>query len=408
MGLIKEYLRGGLRMARRLIRRVSLWLDYLCGRIKKSKIVEASSEGEKVSIFKPQTLETVEMNRVYGFIESGSFTVEYPEIALWKFRNASVVGRTDYVFLKSGNVFWKKYFAYNYSKNIPLDRLFVKEQDGILFYKRPAKSIHVPVAFSLLGVHSQIWSHSLSEFFPKIAVLGDAIKDAKEKIAVLVPDYHDSQLRQVFYDELSKYPVQVIPVEDGVRVNVDVLYYMERPTTFTDHELSVEIGDDVQPEIIADYLKKVLVKPRIEHLQTNPKYSKLYLPRRGFGRQMDNEEQVEQFFREKGYYFLEEPHKLSLEEKVEVFYSADIIVGPFGSAFSNILFCRPNTKVLLFSNFSRTYEAWLCMHQMYFGIDALWVTGYDDKNASVLSHCSYTIPLNRIIAAATKLGILDE
>ena len=86
--------------------------------------------------------------------------------------------------------------------------------------------------------------------------------------------------------------------------------------------------------------------------------------------------------------------------------SAEVIAGPFGSAFSNIIFCKPGTKMLLFCNFSRFYEAWLCLHKKYFNLDMLWVTGFDDKTATNPSHCSFYIPLQKIKDAAKYLGIV--
>ena len=375
------------------------------GIIRRARIIEFQSCGTKIHVFKEPTIEEVPMNEVYGFIKEGSFKILYPEISLWKFENATVLEGADYVLLDENLVCWKKYFAYNYSKNIPLDKLFVKEENGSLFYKRPRKHLKVDVAFSLLGVHDQIWSHSLSEYYPKISELQYAINDSDGKVAVLVPKYTDGQLKEIMYDELSRYDnIEIVPIDDCTAVQTRVLYYIERPTTFTDHEMSVAIGDDVQPKIIADILKEKLVTPRLKSADGD-KHIKLFLPRKGFGRNLINNAEVEDYFRNRGYVFMDYPHKMTLKEKIAMFHSADVIVGPFGSAFSNIIFCRPNTKILIFSNFSRFYEAWLCMHKKYFNLDMLWVTGYDDKNVVNHSHCSYYIPLDKIVLAAKSLGL---
>lgn len=379
-------------------------VQFKIGRFKKSRIVRPETEGVKVYTVKEPTIEQVPINKVYGFIKDGSFSVEYPEINLWKFKNATVVGRTDFVFLESGNVYWKKYFAYNYSKNFPLDKLYYCEKDGFVYTRKSKGSLHVEKAFSLLGVHAQIWSHSLSEYFTKISVIDKALVDCKTKITVLVPNYTDQQLKQIMYAALEEFKnIEVLVVYDEIAVTADVLYYMDRPTTFTDHEFSVSIGDDVQPKVVADIIKEKLVKPTLSKIDCTRKPIKLYLPRRGFGRNVTNFQELEDYFKSEGFVFMEEPHKMSLEEKVAMFNSAEVIVGPFGSAFSNIIFCKPNTKMLLFSNFSRHYEAWLCMHQKYFDLKLLWVTGFDDKTARNLSHCSYYVPIEKVKAAYKQL-----
>lgn len=396
-----------IRKIRKLTQQFSFDIAYKQGRILSAIIEPAEQLGSKVFVFKPETIEEVEMHKVYGFIASGSFKVEYPEIDLWKFEDAMVIGRTDFVFTKNSKVFWKKYFAYNYSKNIASDRLLVKEENGVVYYHKPKRQINVDVAFSMLGVHAHIWSHSLSEYYPKLAVLQQAIDDAGGELTVLVPNYQDQQLKEIVYEELNKHKgIKILVVDDEVAVKVKKLYYMERPTTFTDHEVSVALGDDVQPKIIADVLKEKLVNPLLSKIDQNAKPIKLYLPRRGFGRNLTNWAEVEEYFRKEGFYFLEAPHKLSLKEKVQLFNSAEVIAGPFGSAFSNILFCKPGTKMLLFCNFSRFYEAWLCLHRKYFNLNMLWVTGYDDKKAANPSHSSYFIPLQKIKDAAKSLGII--
>ena len=100
-----------------------------------------------------------------------------------------------------------------------------------------------------------------------------------------------------------------------------------------------------------------------------------------------------------------EPHKVSFEEKIQIFQSAEVIAGPSGSAFSNLLFCRPNTKVLIFSNYQRVFENYSSMPLQYYGVDIHYVTGYDDKIQNP-AHCSYYIPMEKVISAAKLYGII--
>lgn len=397
----------GLRKIARIEKKASFNLACRYGTILSAKIVPAEEEGKKIFVFKTPSIEKVDIANVYNFASSGSFDVTYPEIALWKFNDAIVIGRTDFVITDNGKVFWKKYYAYNYSKNIASDRLLVKEEDGLIYYRKPRTVLCVDVAFSLLGVHAQIWSHALSEYYPKLSVLPQAIKDSGKEITILVPDYQDKQLKDIIYHELEQYEnIKILVVQDEQAVKAKTLYYIERPAAFTDHEVSVAIGDNVQPKIVADILKDKLVNPLLKDIDPKENPIKLYLPRRGFGRNLTNWQEVEDFFRKEGYYFLEAPHKLSLKEKVRLFNSAEAIAGPYGSAFSNILFCKPNTKILVLSNYNRIFESWLSMHKKYFNLDMLWVTGFDDKTATNPSHCSFYIPLQKIKDAAKYLGIV--
>lgn len=375
------------------------------GKVWIARIEAGEKLGEKILIFKEKTRERIELQDIYNFSYNGCYEVECPEIDVWLFKNVLNISDTDFVIFQDSRVFWQKYYAYNYSKNIVKDSAFVKEEDGILYYKKPHVTHSVECAFSLIGVFAHVWSHSLSEHYIKLSVLGDIVGLSKDRVTVLVPEYNDVQLKQIVYKELNKYDVDVLEVKKGEAVMVKQLYYMERPAFFTDHETAVEVGDNVQPKIVAETLKKQLVYPLVADLDATENI-KLYLPRRGSYRSLKNNDEVENYFKSQGFVFLE-PHKITLEEKVRLFNSAKVVVGPYSSAFSNLIFCKPGTKVLIMSNYYRAFESWLVMHKQHFGMNMLWVTGYDDKNADNPAHCCFNIPLERIKSASKELGIID-
>lgn len=378
-------------------------LGLAIGKFKSYKVVSPDVLGRAAYVFKPETHETVKLMRVYGFIEDGEFSLTYPEIDLWCFDNASVIGRNDFV-IKEDKVFWNKIRNYNFAKNLPVDKNLINYTQDSVTLKEVKALKCFDVAFSLLGVHATVWSHSLSEYFTKISVLSKVLEQEKGIIKVLVPVYKDKQLKQVMYNALSKYDrVEIVPVEDGERVHANKLYYLPRPTTFTDHETYVAIGDDVQPQIVSDIIKRDLVEPSVKNANDDSYPKKLFLIRRATHRVLTNNEEVEDFFVSLGYYLLD-PSKVTLEEKIKYFYNADEIVGPFSSAFSNLIFSKQGTKVLMFSNFQRIFENWLSMHYQYFGIDMWFVTGYDlVKNDS--SHTNFYVSLEQIKAACKKCGV---
>lgn len=373
------------------------------GKYKTYSIADPGEIGQSVYIFKPETRETIKLMRVYGFIEDGDFTLTYPEIDLWSFDDSSVIGLNDFV-IKDDKVFWNKIRNYNFAKNLPTDKNLISYTHDTVTIKESKLVKHFDVVFSLLGVHATIWSHSLSEYFTKISVISKVLELEKGTIKVLVPVYNDKQLKQIMYNALSKYDrVEIVAVEDGQKVHADRLYYLPRPTTFTDHETYVSIGDDVQPQIVPDIIKRDLVEPSVKDAKDDTYPKKLFLIRRATHRVLTNNEEVESFFKTHGYHLLD-PSKVTLEEKVKYFYNAEVIVGPFSSAFSNLIFSKPGTKVLMFSNFQRIFENWLSMHYQHFGIDMWFVTGYDlVKNDS--SHTNFYVSLDKIKAACKKVGI---
>ena len=41
-----------------------------------------------------------------------------------------------------------------------------------------------------------------------------------------------------------------------------------------------------------------------------------------------------------------QPDQMSIWEQAQLFHNSDIIIGPHGSAFVNMIFCQPNTSVI--------------------------------------------------------------
>lgn len=391
-----------------LRKKAKLTIRIKTGRYKRCPIIQIKDVAVEVALFKDETEEEFHIHKIYGFIKKGSFVATMPKLPLWLIRNATVFYNSDFVGVDE-NVIWSKNKNFNFCKLIPTDKMMVAYEEDSLVINKPSNIHKVKYAFSLIGTHCDIWSHNLSDYFPKLLMLEKAIEIARNEVTVLVPDYQDSQLKQIIYDSIHKHQnAKILVVKENEAVEAETLFYIDRPCRFTDHEEYVEIGDSIQPKLISDILKKELVDyyKNYYHLEDSKQDKKLFLARRPGGRNISNYLEVENFFKKKGFDVIE-PHKYSLEEKIRLFSSALYIVGPYSSAFSNTMFCEPGTKCLIFTNYNRAFECWLTMQEQYFGIDILTVTGIDSKKGS-RAHCGYTIPLSRIIEAAKVHGILNE
>lgn len=385
----------------------SLEYKYKKSHSPKARIVHPMEVGEKVTIYMKECVENVRMIPVYSFIRNGSFDIELPEICLWKFNNGLLFADSDMVVLEGERVVYPKYFNYNYNKSILKDRNFVSEDKGVLTYIKYKRERHFTTVFSMIGKYSHVWAHALVEYYPKLSVLQNAIDDSDEKITVLVPRYKDQQLREIVFGELAKYDVNVEIVEENETIFAEKIYYMERPTKFTDHEVSVALGDQLIPKKTVETVRTMLVEPKVKKVSVSSKYKKIFLPRRGgFGKGIVNGQEVEDYFKMNGFQFVE-PHKVTLDEKIQIFQSAEIIVGPFGSAFTNLIFCKPGTKVLIFSNYQRVFENYFSMPLQYYGVDIHYVTGYDEKLENP-AHCSFQMPMDKVVSASKLYGVVDE
>lgn len=375
-------------------------------KVNKVSYVNIEDVATKIMVFKEATEEIIEMPCVYNFIKQGETTIYYPEIALWEFKNATVYYNSDFISTNNEQIVWPKKDYYNFSKNIPKDSFIYDYNYKHAYINKPKEIEEYDYVLPLTGVHSQVWSHALCEYLPRLYQIRKIIDKIPGQLTVLVPDYGTSHIKDIVYEELHKYDIDIKELKFMTAVKANHLYFMERTGRVTDHEIYCEIGDQVIPKIVTDIWKKEVTFPLTKKYVANNSTPslKLYLARRTGGHRMiTNNDEIETYFKKRGYVFVE-PHKISLEEVVKLFYNAKVVAGPFSSAFTNLIFSRPGTRALVLSNFTRTFETFLEPIQQYFNVRIDWFIGYDiDKQHP--GHCSFYIPIEKMEKAIKELSI---
>jgi capsular polysaccharide biosynthesis protein len=72
----------------------------------------------------------------------------------------------------------------------------------------------------------------------------------------------------------------------------------------------------------------------------------IFISRRNInGRTLLQEKQIYEYLNQKGFtrFYAED---YSLPEQIKIFYNSKVIIGPHGSGFTNIVFCKPQTKII--------------------------------------------------------------
>jgi Glycosyltransferase 61 len=111
------------------------------------------------------------------------------------------------------------------------------------------------------------------------------------------------------------------------------------------HAASAVVGNNQDwyfpsPYDIALLRKKFALKEKVKP------YRKIYLSRNG-RRRVKNEAQVRGLLKEFGFEILEDVSR-SVEEQIRLFAEAQVVVGPHGAGFTNLLWCAPGTKIMEF------------------------------------------------------------
>jgi len=173
---------------------------------------------------------------------------------------------------------------------------------------------------------------------------------------------------------------------------------MDNTTDMIEHVSYVCPFDMITPGYVARQMQQYFI-PQVEK-KSEKEEVKLYITRHAQWRNMTNNDEVETYFVSQGFKVIE-AHKLDYDAKIRLFQRATEIVGPYSSGFANLVFCRPGTKVLIFSNIQRTLENFLAFYVQNFQLDAMYITEKDHVPSDPDS--PFSISLSRIQSAYKEL-----
>lgn len=204
----------------------------------------------------------------------------------------------------------------------------VSKTDWFSRLKMPSlQSIEGSVAV-MTSLWPDFYYHWMLDILPKFHML---------KKYNIEPDYYllnssNNKFQQFCLKELK------IPEEKIIYTNKDTFIQASKliiPSIpgFTGHN----------PEWAIDFVRKLFLKEKIDNVNY-PK--KIYISRKkAFSRRFVNEEEVERILKARGFKEVE-LENLDIFEQAKIFYNADTIFSPHGGGLTNIIFSKPNTKVI--------------------------------------------------------------
>lgn len=372
--------------------------SYKCRFIK-----DPSSLYPCVAHIKDATWEEVSVPEVYSVSKAHTMSQYMNPLDMYVVENAVVADDCDVVMTPEGAL-WAKRNDPMFSKEIIMDVGYYKH-DTHYIYMRKGKETHVEGnCLSLLGLYASEWAHFIVQNLPKLYFAAEEGL-LKEPITVLVPEFKDKQILQILNEFKQQYPSITYCSCKSTRkelsyVRCDKLYYMSDAAIITKHGAYVMPYDIVIPQVTRDILYHYLVNPLVEKVKNNPiRHDKLFLVRRGAMRAMTNWQEVESYFVKQGFYPVE-PHLLTLEEKVDLFYHSKVIVGPHSSAWTNMVFAD-KVKMLMITPICRTIDMYLGYFINDKDVSLVQVTGRDLSARDI--HTAYTVSLDRIKLAYNML-----
>ena len=361
---------------------------------------------ENLSIYvykeiKPVTHEKVEMIPIYEVMPKGALTLDTAAQYCYRIENAEIRPNADYIIVNDSKAIWLKKNLHFFTKDMPRDAGLIKYTGDTIYVQRQSLQVkEFDNVFSLCGVYSDVWSHFMLQYLVKLYNILQLPTEVLDDLTILTPDYEDAHIKEAVYRFVRQYlpDCHLATLSKNEIAHCRTLYWMDNTTDMIEHVAYVCPFDMITPAYVAKQMQKYFI-PKADE-RRDGEGVKLYITRHAQWRNMTNNDEVEAYFASQGFKIIE-AHKLGYDEKIKLFQSATEIVGPYSSGFANLVFCKPGTKVLIFSNIQRTLENFLAFYVQNFKLDAMYITEKDQVPSDPDS--PFTISLSRIQAAYQEL-----
>lgn len=347
---------------------------------------------------KDETWEDSYYPECYGHCKEQHLSVYNSAQYIYTANNAVIVSDSDVVITDLG-VYWDKYNEEEFiTWATPCDRnvmWFNRDNIGIRRYKR--KETIEGRTLSLIGVWSIHWGHCMYQFLPKLFIAGEAGLFAKD-MTILIDEKEDATILELVKRYLKDYPKAKIKyAKSNTEYCCKQLYFMPSlGSNFNDQKFRLDYPYFIS-SIVLKSIKKYVIDPTIDKVKNRvPKYDKIFLPR-GQVRTLVNYNEVHDYFLSLGYIDIEGAN-LTLEEKADIFYHAKEIVGLYGSALLNLMFCN-QAKCMVLINYKMSTDTSLYIQIRDYVSTLVNVTGQDETDNY---HSNFYIPLAKIKEAYNK------
>lgn len=245
--------------------------------------------------------------------------------------------------------------------------------------------------FFLAGNGSHNWYHWLIEILPKMLYYK---KDYSRNILVDQSCKDIPSMAETLQTLVENYDVNIIYLDPLKRYRIKKLYFINEVNKLMYNELNRELAS--QPVY---YYRKESLKELSEILKD--KYltdsisckPKIYLRRQNTHRTASNEKELAELLSDYQFSFIDLA-KCSIQRQVEVLSKAKHIVGTSGAAFTNILFCSPNTKIVIFmpDNYM-SYQFYKEMGE-FLQLDVVYL--YYENGNNTHEDCSFSVDREKL------------
>ena len=182
------------------------------------------------------------------------------------------------------------------------------------------------------------YAHFLFDIIPKIKLFSLAINLRK------INYFYFSKLNKYQRDIFKIIGVNEKKIIDSNRyrhLQCKKIYGVTHPNYFKN---TISYAHSLMPSWIVYYLKNKFLK----HKRSINKFKKVFIDRSDSKLshcKLINNNEIKSFLKTKGFKIFKLSN-LDFKDQISIFNNAEIIVGPHGAGFANLVFCKNNTKVI--------------------------------------------------------------
>ncbi|WP_415391181.1 glycosyltransferase family 61 protein [Porticoccus sp. Uisw_050_02] len=355
---------------------------------------------QKVSLGKPSVYPNEKSSNI-----KISASYEFPEIFVTTIADAMVIGSSNFVHTNQAIIGHNLFrISHDYTSEELHGRLYVNAKKQLVTRLSSIETdMTIDQGALFTDAVSTNYAHFMTELLPKVFVY---TQSHPNKATPLIIDYElHINLMQALEMVVGE-DAQLIGLEKGEPLQVKSLQVVSscgyvpfgrRPHTnhFSDHSHGI-----FSPSVLLGM--RDLIKSKVATLSSNTEanvtHKKIWIKRNSTYRNVSNTDEIQSALITQGFMVIE-PEKLSFVEQVTIFSNADMIVGATGAAFANLIFCKPETKIIiLISELKDTsYGYW---QNMACTVDnrVTYVLGVTQNSRDDV-HADFSVDLNDLMAS---------
>lgn len=316
------------------------------------------------------------------------------EFYISSFRFVDLIGSSNLIMTRDKRVIYDLKYLLR-SKNIRYSDFGIKYyNNNFCLVKNNSIEEEIYRGIMMLGNYSWNYYHFLFEIISKFEKLNKLELDQDipilmDEVSFEVPQYQE--LTNLFNTRNRK----IKYLKKGRRYNIEKLYYLSPTNLIAPNFFKNNLISDHDIFLNPDSIK--FLRSHLLKLAAKSSFPKrILLSRKNASkRRKYNEDEVFNYLENYGFVKVF-PEELTILEQVSLFNGAEFIVGGSGAAFTNILFCNINCKIICFMNYKlnlnifSTIASHLLLKMVYLTDESMKI------NKDIDLHDSYNIDVEKL------------